>query len=168
MRSKADNEKAKKNIEVILEKMRKDTDLSLLKEYRGLFKKEISFFSRGWASAWLLMYYDKRETPQLSGGNKGFAEEKSAAEISLPDAEAKMLFVSIGKNRRLFPREIITLIMSKTTTAREDIGLIRILDNYSFVQVRDTRAEKIIEALNGIKFRGRTLTINYAKPKNNE
>jgi hypothetical protein len=58
--------------------------------------------------------------------------------------------------------------MSKTAAAREDIGVIRILDNYSFVQVRDKRADEIIKALNGIRFRGRTLTVNYAKPKTSE
>jgi len=42
------------------------------------------------------------------------------------------------------------------------------LDNYSFVQVRDTKAEEIIAALTGHKFRGRTLAVNYAKPKNSE
>jgi hypothetical protein len=76
-----------------------------------------------------------------------------------------MLFISIGKNRRLFPREVITLIMSKCSVAREDIGVIRILDNYSFVQVKDTKADEIIATLTGLKFRGRTLTVNYAKPK---
>jgi len=43
--------------------------------------------------------------------------------------------------------------------------MIRILDNYSFVQVRDTKADEIIDKLTGHKFRGRTLTVNYAKPK---
>jgi len=51
---------------------------------------------------------------------------------------------------------------------REDIGIIRILDNYSFVQVRDVKADEIIATLTGHKFRGRTLTVNYAKPKNAE
>jgi len=58
--------------------------------------------------------------------------------------------------------------MTKTSTAREDIGSIRILDNYSFVQVRDTKADEIIAALTGHKFRGRTLTVNFAKPKSAE
>lgn len=178
MSQKLDKEKAKRNAETILEKMHKDTDVVLLREYQRLFKKEFSLFSRRWASAWLLMYYDQRETPRIqsvkplkSESKKNIsAEEKSSfsPEITLPEEESKKLFISIGKNRRLFPREIISLFMSKTSAAREDIGIIRILDNYSFVQVRDSKAEEIIEAINGIKFRGRTLTINYAKPKNND
>jgi RNA recognition motif-containing protein len=36
------------------------------------------------------------------------------------------------------------------------------------VQVKETAAEKIIEALNGINFRGRQLTVNYAKTRKDE
>jgi len=178
-----DKEKAKQNLEGILEKFNTDTDIALLHEYHKLYKKEVSLFKRSWAAAWLFMYYDKRETPsplsadssrtaEMQEKAKGKKEDNfeikktsSSVEQFLPEEESKMLFISIGKNRRLFPREVITLIMSKSSAAREDIGVIRILDNYSFVQVRDTKADEIIDTLTGLKFRGRTLTVNYAKPK---
>jgi len=200
-----DREKARNNLAGIYNKL-KDIDITLLHEYHKLYKKEISFFRRAETAAWLFMYYDRRETPQLSNaGNTGAqacgpkvreqrikSEKKSASaavtgnteisqqsscagqerpqstcpdDVSIPDEESKKLFISIGKNRRLYPKEIITLIMSKTDVPREDIGVIRILDNYSFVQVRDTKADAIIEALKGLRFRGRTLMVNYAKPK---
>jgi hypothetical protein len=179
-----DKEKAKRNLEGILEKFNADTDITLLHEYHKLYKKEVSLFKRSWAAAWLFMYYDKKENPgtQRADGSQtwenrqrskenNFSKKNTstdAPEINLPEEESKKLFISIGKNRRLFPREVITLIMSKTSTPREDIGVIRILDNYSFVQVRDIRADEIIAALTGHNFRGRTLTVNYAKPKNSE
>jgi len=177
MPDKINTEKAKRNIEDILDKIHSQTDLALLREYRKIFKKEISLFSRRWAAAWLLMYYDQKEIPSektqkpLSKIDKKINKKDktvSPIEILLPEDQSKKLFISIGKNRRLFPREIITLIMAKTPAARDDIGLIRILDNYSFVQVRDTKADEIIEAINGLKFRGRTLSVNYAKPKSSE
>jgi hypothetical protein len=174
---KLDKEKAGKNLKVILDKAQNDADLELLGEYRKLYKKEISFFRRSWAAAWLFMYYDQKEFPNLRSSieKKPFKKENAEpsdvstdVEVNLSEEESKKLFFSIGKNRHLFPREVIMFICSKTTVPREDIGSIRILDNYSFVQVRDTRANEIIEALNGLKFRGRTLTVNYAKPKNAE
>ncbi|MDR0464263.1 MAG: DbpA RNA binding domain-containing protein [Treponema sp.] len=169
-----DREKAKRNLEAILEKIHTETDISQLHEYQKMYKKEISLFKRSWAAAWLFMYYDQRETPRAEKIIKNKNEktkpaaEKHPGDISLSEDESKRLFVSIGKNRKLFPREVITLIMSKTSAAREDIGLIRILDNYSFVQVRSSKADEIIESLGGIRFRGRTLTVNYAKPKTGE
>ncbi|GHU71101.1 RNA-binding protein [Spirochaetia bacterium] len=84
---------------------------------------------------------------------------------SLPEEESRRLFISIGRNRRVFPREILGLITVKAEISRDDIGAIRIMDNYSFVQVRDSVADDIIEALNGQPFRGRTLTVNYARAR---
>jgi hypothetical protein len=122
------------------------------------------------------MYYNQRETPRGNDNvnlkpaykdKKAVQAEKTAedTEYTLSDEDSKRLFISIGKNRRLFPREIILLITNKTSAVREDIGAIRILDNYSFIQVRDTKADEIIKAINGVRFRGRTLTVNFAKPK---
>jgi len=185
-----DKDKAKRNLQTILERMHTDTDINQLHEYHRLYKKEISIFKRSWAAAWLFMYYDRLETPRAKAADKmpekaerqrkaqSAKAEKAAkpdrnntaaaAEYILTEEESKRLFISIGKNRRLFPREVISLIMSKTSAAREDIGVIRILDNYSFVQVRDSKADEIIETLTGVKFRGRTLTVNFAKPKTAE
>jgi len=96
--------------------------------------------------------------------------EANAAEGSraLGDDESVRLFVGIGRNRKVFPREIIALINAKAQVARDDIGTIRILDNYSFVQVRISAADAVIEALNGQMFRGRTLTVNYARRREEE
>ena len=168
-----DKEKAKRNLKEILDKIHIDTDIKELEEYQKMYKKEISLFKRSWTAAWLFMYYDKRETPKAAENPAKSVKSKPAGgkpntDISLSEEESKRLFISIGKNRRLFPREVITLIMTNTTTAREDIGMIRILDNYSFVQVRDTKADEIIEKLSGHRFRGRTLTVNFAKSKSAE
>ena len=172
-----DKEKAKRNLKDIQEKLNSGIDIKELNEYHKLYKKEISLFRRSAAAAWLFMYYDKRENPAAQAAEKPPARkntnaknvnEKPPIETSLSADESKQLFISIGKNRRLFPREVITLIMTKTKAAREDIGIIKILDNYSFVQVRDTKADEIIGKLSGQKFRGRSLTVNYAKPKSGE
>ena len=177
-----DKEKAEKKLGEILERMQSDTDVALLREYYKLYKNKISLFKRSWAAAWLFMHHDLKEentgghdiktrTQQENKTEKSEKFDKYAAadtETALPEDESKRLFFSIGKNRRLYPRELITFIISKTSAAREDIGIIRILDNYSFVQVRDTKADEIIEALNGIRFRGRTLTVNFAKLKNTD
>lgn len=181
------NEKTRKSIASILDKIKNETDLHLLNQYRTLFKKEVSFFKRSWAAAYLLMLFEQgalgraaqtknRKSGELrSGVSRGkMAEAKSSAcaegqgehqRYSLDEEKSKRLFISVGRSRRVFPREILGLINSKTSIPRDDIGTIRILDNYSFVQVRDTVADQIIEALNGLNFRGRTLAVNYAKSR---
>jgi hypothetical protein len=88
-----------------------------------------------------------------------------AAPMALPDDESTQLFINIGRSRRVFPREILGLIGAKTSIPKEDIGLITILNNYSFVQVRNSVAAELQEALNGINFRGKTLVVNHARTR---
>jgi len=161
-----DKEKAKGNLADILDQLHNNTDAALLQEYYKLYKKEISIFRRSWAAAWLFKYYNEKESPKVRRSAQKSGADKFISTIA--EDESKRLFFSIGKNRRLFPREIISLIMTKTSAQREDIGSIRILDNFSFVQVRDTKADEIIEKLTGATFRGRTLSVNHAKPKTAE
>ena len=174
-----DREKTKKTIALVLDNIRTEADADLLDEYHRLFKKEVSLFHRTTAAAYLLMLFDQGKNLRAARGNFSGAEgkprraEKYSGDpellprrrVQLAEEESKRLFFSAGRSRRVFPREILGLINTKTAIPREDIGAIRILENYSFVKVRDTVAEQIIEALNGIMFRGRPLTVNYAKSR---
>jgi hypothetical protein len=173
MPSHIDKEKAKKTINFVLDKIRTEADPLVLDEYRRLFNKEVSLFQRANAAACLLMLYDQGKKFRRPGNDRRFIPEdgmasKESARYPLADEESIWLFFSAGRSRRVFPREILGIINTKTAIPKEDIGAIRILDNYSFVQVRDTRAGKIIDALNGLNFRGRTLTVNYAKSRKND
>jgi hypothetical protein len=182
-----DREKTKKTIAHILDKIGTEADPWLLGEYLNLFKKEVSVFHRSKVAAYLLMLCEqdkslrlvKQEdspqrdkfngkTNQRKAGSNGPLTEEDSQRHFIAEEESKRLFFSVGRSRRVFPREILGLINNKTAIPREDIGSIRILDNYSFVQVRDTVAEKIIDALNGYSFRGRPLTVNYAKSRRDE
>jgi len=83
----------------------------------------------------------------------------------LADDVSTTLFMSIGRNRRVFPRDLIGLIMQNVEIDRDHIGDIRVLDNYSFVQVITEDAERIITALNEIEYRGRRLVVSYSRKK---
>jgi hypothetical protein len=175
-----DAKRVRQKIALIQEKIVKEANPQLLNEYRLLLKKEIPLFRRSWAAAYLLMLYDQgreRQGPRedrgwdARGRGQNNLTEAAAYGVTpaprfvLAEEESKRLFISIGRNRRLFPREILGLIINTAQVEREDIGSIRILDSYSFVQVRDTVADRIIGALNGAMFRGRTLAVNYAHTK---
>jgi hypothetical protein len=108
--------------------------------------------------------YDSRgKKPHFSRSDNAEHPKRDPDSYPLAEADSVRLFINVGRNRRVFPREILGIINSETATPKDDIGAIRILDNYSFIQVRNTVADTIIEALNGKSFRGRILTINYAK-----
>lgn len=93
------------------------------------------------------------------------AEGKVEPRNILPDDISTTLFVSIGRNRRVYPRDLIGLIMQNVEMERDHIGDIRVLDNYSFVQVITEDAEKIIAALNEFEYRGRKLAVSFSRKR---
>jgi RNA recognition motif-containing protein len=175
-----DSSRLKKRIAEVLEKTYNQADPKLLSQYRSIFKKEVSLFRRSYFTAYLLMELD-----QGGDGKSGGFRERNSRKFQktirerdegtrqenrkvLPEEESLRLFISVGRSRRVFPREIFGLITSKTSVSKDDIGSIRIFDNYSFVQVRTAAADEIIESLNGKPFRGRSLVVNYARSRKDE
>ncbi|MDR2402667.1 MAG: DbpA RNA binding domain-containing protein [Spirochaetaceae bacterium] len=183
MLSQIDSETVKKRIADILTRIENEADPHQLNEYRSIFKKEVSFTRRSYVAAYLLMQLDQGRTGRFpgsfgsgndsrpyrsrsfskSGSGSGETPRHEPKNYPLSEEDSVRLFISAGRNRRVFPREILGLINTKTAISKDDIGAIRILDNYSFVQVRNTVADEIIEALNGKPFRGKTLSVNYAR-----
>jgi RNA recognition motif-containing protein len=176
-----DSARLKKRIAEALKKTYNQADPKLLSQYRSIFKKEVSLLRRSNFTAYLLMELDQGGDGKYGGlreknNSRKFQktvqerDEGSRQEVRrvLPEEDSVRLFIGIGRSRRVFPREILGLIASKTSAPRDDIGAIRIFDNYSFVQVRTQTADEIIEALNGKPFRGRSLVVNYARNRKDE
>jgi len=161
-----------------MEKVKTEADPLVLDQYRRLLKKEVSLFNRPKVAAYLLMLAEQGKRSGLSdlavpkqrrdaekNGKRERERERSAERYPLADEDSKWLFFGVGRARRASPRDILGFIHSKVELQKEDIGAIRIMENYSFVQVRETEAEKVIEAINGQPYKGRPLAVNYAKSR---
>jgi len=158
MSSKKENyEEFDEQILALINKVKMDDDPEELKKFRKLFKKKVPLTMRTWVTASLMKEY-------LSRGNRG-GRGKSPRTPRPVMAGGITLFVSIGKNRRVYPRDLIRLFISTGKIEREEIGEIVILDNYSFVTVKKESSDTIIGNLDGIDYRGRKLTVNFAKKK---
>ena len=48
---------------------------------------------------------------------------------------------------------------------QSELGEIRVLDSYSFVEVPEAVADDIIAALSGTSFKGRRITVDFARAK---
>jgi hypothetical protein len=193
--SAINEKEVKNLLNTILGTIQTEADPYVLNQYRALIRKNVPFFQRSYFAAYLLMLQDRPQGRQRrsGGGDKnrgkpnvrnnaaingakpgGGAEparqgerpaQQSPAPMALPEDESTQIFINIGRSRRIFPREILGLIGAKTPVSKEDIGIITILNNYSFVQVRNSVAAELMEALNGVSFRGKTLTVNYARTR---
>lgn len=108
--------------------------------------------------------------PRERGENSRSDEQKKAKQaenrqVALPEDVSTTLFMSIGRNRRVYPRDLIGLIMQNVEIEREHIGEIRVLDNYSFIQVITEDAEKVIAGLNDMEYRGRKLVVSFSRKR---
>jgi ATP-dependent RNA helicase DeaD len=79
--------------------------------------------------------------------------------------EFTQLFVSIGRNRRVYARELAELFTDKLHLGAHELGSVRVFDKYSFVDIKAARADEAISRLSGSEVKGRTITVNYAKKK---
>lgn len=148
-------------IKMLLEKIRGDKKPEELQEFRKLIKKTVPFSMRRYLAAYLLRdaIGSLPETTSKSAGS-----EKKSRQITTP-AEGSSLFISIGKSRRVYPKDLSRLLQETAELDSSEILSIKILDNYSFIAVSEKKAGQAIEKLNGIKFRGRTITCDYARKK---
>jgi hypothetical protein len=65
----------------------------------------------------------------------------------------------------VYARELTELFTEKLQLVPGDIGSVRVFDKYSFVDIIPSRAEEAISKLSGLEVKGRPITVNYAKKK---
>ncbi len=81
------------------------------------------------------------------------------------EGQFTQLFVSIGRNRRVYARDLTELFTAKLQLQAGDIGGVRVFEKYSFVDIVPGKAGDAIALLSGSELKGRTITVNYAKKK---
>ncbi|MBN2619248.1 MAG: DbpA RNA binding domain-containing protein [Spirochaetales bacterium] len=141
------NENLEPSIKNILESITSEADLDSIVIYKKIFKKNVPLHMRSYLSAFLLREY----------------LGKTKKRVNIIKAGEKSLFINIGKNRRVYPSDLIQLISKSANIDKENIGNIKILDNYSFINISEEKADAVISVLDGSDYRGRKLTVNFAK-----
>ncbi|MBQ6567421.1 MAG: DbpA RNA binding domain-containing protein [Treponema sp.] len=112
--------------------------------------------------------YDREPRQERPAAERGERPQRSerperAPRVQIDPAVADTVFISIGRNRRVYPRDLVGLLVSVAGLQRERIGDIRVLANYSFVQLFKEDCDKVISSLNDYDYRGRKLSVSYSK-----
>lgn len=161
-----------------VERVKNEEDPVELNQYKKLFKKNVPFTLRSYVAAYLAKnsgFTGRRENfrnrrdgfkgrGRYDQGEKFIRQDREPAPRVVIDEElAATVFISIGRNRRVFPRDLISLIVQNSSVERSRIGDIRVLDNYSFVQLYAEDCDKVISSLDGLEYRGRKLSCSYSR-----
>lgn len=168
-----------------VERVKSVEDPVKLNELKKLFKKNVPFTLRSYVAAYLakeLNFSGKRDSfrnrrDSFRSRRDRFdssidrpirTEREPSTRVEIPEDLANQVFISIGRNRRVYPRDLITLIIQNTSVERARIGDIRVLDNYSFVQLYAEDCDGVISSLDGIEYRGKRLTVSYSRKRIDE
>jgi ATP-dependent RNA helicase DeaD len=71
------------------------------------------------------------------------------------------LFVNLGKTDGFYPGEIMQLL-NKNLKGHQEVGHIDLLSKFSYIEVPKTDAKRVMDALNGISYKGREVRCNDA------
>ncbi len=163
-----------------------------MNELKKIFKANVPLTMRSYVAAYLAKqlsggyrggYHRRERTPRhsryqdssyssriSSAAGEGHTSEAPVprtpvARAQIAEEFAQTVFVSVGRNRHVFARELVGLFSTVGGVARERIGDIRVCDNYSFVTLFAEDADSAIQNLDGIEYRGRKLSVSYSRRK---
>ncbi len=191
-RESIDMEKLASFLRDAVQRIKTEEDPVVLNELKKVFKQNVPLTLRAYVAAYMLKSMSDsslrpvknfKKAKSFEGRPQKTAERSPrssrAAEAdgesaqkqkrnTIDEALAETIFFSIGRNRRVFHRDLLALITQAVELERDRIGDIRVLDNYSFVQVFAEDAQKIIDKLNGFEYRGRKLTVSFSRKREEE
>ena len=73
----------------------------------------------------------------------------------------RRLFINLGKSDGFYPGEIMQYL-NKHVHGRQEVGHIDLLQKFSYIEVPENDAQKVMKALNGTSYKGREVRCNDA------
>lgn len=86
-------------------------------------------------------------------------EDRPRREPRAPEPGMMRLFIGAGRMSGIRPGDIVGAIANEANVSSRAIGAIDISDRFTLAEVDESIAEQVIEALQGVRFKGRTVTV---------
>ena len=77
------------------------------------------------------------------------------------EAGYRRLFINLGKTDGFYPGEVMQFL-NKNMKGRQEVGHIDLLQKFSYIEVPEQDADKVMAALNGASYKGREVRCNDA------
>ena len=87
------------------------------------------------------------------------------APVGNSDSDMARLFVSVGRSRRVSRQMLTDLFVVKLDLPQDQIGEVRVLDNFSFIEVPTAVAQSAIDRITGETLNGRRVNVDFARSK---
>ena len=97
-------------------------------------------------------------------GERGSRGERGARGSRKAEAGYSRLFINLGKDDGFYPGEVMQYI-NKHVEGRQAVGHIDLLKKFSYIEVPEKDAQKVMRALDGTVYKGREVRCNDADEK---
>ena len=97
-------------------------------------------------------------------GERGSRGERGARGSRKAEAGYRRLFINLGKDDGFYPGEVMQYI-NKHVEGRQAVGHIDLLKKFSYIEVPEKDAQKVMRALDGTVYKGREVRCNDADEK---
>ena len=94
-------------------------------------------------------------------GSEGRGRVSNGRRKHEAEAGFKRLFINLGKADGFYPGEIMQYL-NKHVQGRQEVGHIDLLNKFVYIEVPEQDAKKVMKALNGTEYKGRTVRCNDA------
>ena len=114
-----------------------------------------------------LDYY--KDAPEIEKPTGRSSKEKGAQRSKVSngrrkhetEAGYKRLFINLGKADGFYPGEVMQFL-NRNMKQRQEVGHIDLLSKFSYIEVPEGDANRVIKAINGLEYKGRTVRCNDA------
>ena len=103
----------------------------------------------------------KRERGEMRGGNaRGGRGDRQRGPRKAEDGFTR-LFINLGKADGFYPGEVMQFL-NKNVRGRQEVGHIDLLPKFSYIEVPEEDAGRVMKAINGSQYKGREVRCNEA------
>ena len=104
----------------------------------------------------------KRSDRESDRGSRNSRGERTRKTPRTPETGYKRLFINLGKDDGFYPGEVMQFI-NKNVHGRQAVGHIDLLSKFSYIEVPEKDATKVMNALSGATYKGREVRCNDAE-----
>lgn len=106
------------------------------------------------------------ERPKRDRGERSERTERNGRERSAgPEAGMKRIFFGAGRDVGVRPGDIVGAFANESGIHSRSIGAIDISDRFTLVEVEEAVAERVVEAMQGVRYKGRNVLVKFDEPR---
>ncbi len=106
------------------------------------------------------------ERPKRDRGERSERTERNGRERSAgPEAGMKRIFFGAGRDVGVRPGDIVGAFANESGIHSRSIGAIDISDHFTLVEVEEAVAERVVEAMQGVRYKGRNVLVKFDEPR---